>query len=103
VSTVQEGQFMVNSLHGQGVNRLASSLRVEATALDGIVEAFTWAADDGQPAGFSLCMQWHPEWLAADNPVSRRVFASFGDACRAYFARKAESRQAPRPEPVTSS
>lgn len=102
VSTVQDGQFMVNSLHGQGVKRLAHGLRVEATAMDGVVEAFTWVPDDGGPAAFSLCMQWHPEWKAADNPVSRRVFETFGEACRAYHARKAESRQAPRPEPAVS-
>lgn len=46
---------------------------------DGVIEAFTF---DGP--GFSLCLQWHPEWRAANNPVSRRVFAAFGAACQAY-------------------
>jgi len=100
VPSVQGGRFRVNSLHGQGVKRLADDLRVEARAPDGVIEAFTWSPDDGQAPAFSLCMQWHPEWLAADNPASRRVFEAFGEACRAYLARKAESRQAPRPEPA---
>jgi putative glutamine amidotransferase len=84
VSVLDGGQFMVNSLHGQGVNRLAPSLRAEALAPDGVVEAFTWTPDDDRPAAFSLCLQWHPEWLAAENPVSQRIFEAFGDACRAH-------------------
>lgn len=72
-------RFTVNSVHGQAVRRLAPGLRVEARSPDGVVEAFT---ADGP--GFSLCVQWHPEWRAADNPVSRKLFAAFGDACTAY-------------------
>ncbi len=67
----------VNSLHGQGVNRLAAGLRVEARAPDGLVEACSFEA---APA-FNLCVQWHPEWRAADNPDSRRLLQAFGDAC----------------------
>jgi len=70
----------VNSVHGQGVNRLADGLRVEARAPDGLVEAFCAP----QAPGFNLCVQWHPEWQAASNPVSRRLLAAFGAACRAY-------------------
>lgn len=72
---------MVNSLHGQGVKRLAPGLRVEARAPDGVVEAFSKPG-----AGFNLCLQWHPEWLAASNPVSQRIFEAFGQACRAHRA-----------------
>ena len=70
----------VNSLHGQGVNRLAPGLRVEAAAPDGLVEAFTVA----HAAGFNLSVQWHPEWQAASNPTSMRLFASFGQACATF-------------------
>jgi len=70
--------FEVNSLHGQGVGHLGSGLRVEATAPDGLVEAFSI---DAHP-GFSLAVQWHPEWRAADNPVSAAIFQAFGAACR---------------------
>jgi putative glutamine amidotransferase len=70
----------VNSVHGQGVNRLAHGLHVEARAPDGLVEAFSRPGS----AGFNLCVQWHPEWQAAANPVSRRLLSAFGDACRAY-------------------
>lgn len=77
--------FEVNSIHGQGVRLLAPGLRVEARAPDGLVEAFSAP----QAAGFNLCVQWHPEWRAADNPVSRRLFAAFGEACGAYRAGRA--------------
>jgi putative glutamine amidotransferase len=82
---VGQATFEVNSVHGQGVKQLAPGLRVEATAPDGVVEAFT------QPAapGFNLCLQWHPEWQAAGNPVSMRILRAFGDAVRAYRDRNA--------------
>lgn len=74
------GGVMVNSLHGQGVRDLAPGLRVEARAPDGVVEAFT----SPEAPGFNLCVQWHPEWRAEHNPVSRRLFEAFGQACVAY-------------------
>ena len=78
-----QASFSVNTVHGQAVNRLADGLRVEARAPDGVVEAFS-VADAG---GFSLCVQWHPEWLAAGNPVSMAMLTAFGSACRSYRAR----------------
>lgn len=74
------GAVQVNSLHGQGVNRLAPGLRVEAVAPDGLVEAFSISRANG----FSLCVQWHPEWQAAGNPVSMALLQAFGQACRDY-------------------
>lgn len=73
-------RFRVNSLHGQGVDRLAAGLRAEAIAADGQIEAFSVEA----ASGFNLCVQWHPEWQAAENPVSLQLFAAFGAACAAY-------------------
>lgn len=74
------GEVMVNSLHGQGVRQLAPGLRAEARAPDGLIEAFS--TEDG--ASFLLAVQWHPEWKAAGNPVSQRIFAAFGAACQDY-------------------
>jgi putative glutamine amidotransferase len=72
----------VNSLHGQGVARLAEGLRVEAVAPDGLVEAFSIVRPGAN--AFALGVQWHPEWRAAANPVSMRLLTAFGDACRAW-------------------
>lgn len=70
----------VNSLHGQGLDRLAPGLRVEARAPDGLVEACSVA----DAPGFNLCVQWHPEWNAVASEVSMRLLRGFGDACRRY-------------------
>jgi len=70
----------VNSLHSQGVDRLAEGLLVEALAPDGTIEAYR--RDD--PDHYLLGIQWHPEWRAAENPLSKQIFESFGDACRRY-------------------
>ena len=72
-------RLMVNSLHSQGVDRLAPGLLVEATAPDGLVEAFRVA---GAP-GFAIGVQWHPEWKAMTNDFSRALFGAFGQASRA--------------------
>lgn len=76
------GEIMVNSLHGQGINQLAPGLAVEAHADDGLVEAYRVA----DAKGFTLAVQWHPEWRFSDNPDSVKLFRAFGDACRAYKA-----------------
>ncbi len=73
-------QIEVNSLHGQAIDRLASPLRIEAAAADGVVEAVSCL--DAQT--FVLGVQWHPEWRAHDNQHSMRIFAAFGEACDAY-------------------
>ena len=85
---VDRPRFEVNSVHGQGVNRLARDLHVEARAPDGLIEAFSIP----RRTGFNLCVQWHPEWQAADNPVSVQLAQAFGEACRDVPARSAASR-----------
>ena len=86
-------RVQVNSVHGQGANRLAPGLRVEALAPDGLVEAFS--VSDAR--GFNLCVQWHPEWQAASNPVSMRLLKAFGAACEAYRDRHRGPIQEPEP------
>ena len=93
-SVIDSASFEVNSVHGQGVNRLADGLRVEARAPDGLVEAFSIE----HARGFNLCVQWHPEWQAADNPVSVRLFQAFGAACAAYRQRHRLPHREPEPD-----
>ncbi len=76
--------ILVNSLHGQGIDQVAPNLAVEAVAEDGTVEAVSVA----NAAAFALGLQWHPEYRAAENPVSRSLFEAFGDACRERAARR---------------
>ena len=74
----------VNSLHYQGIDRLAPGLAVEATAPDGQIEAVR--APD---ARFFVGVQWHPEHRAGENEFSRILFRAFGEACRARAVRRA--------------
>jgi putative glutamine amidotransferase len=71
-------EVMVNSLHGQGVKKLADGVSVEALADDGLIEAFSVDSADN----FALAVQWHPEWRATENEFSSAIFRAFGDACR---------------------
>ncbi|EKE45500.1 hypothetical protein OCGS_0590 [Oceaniovalibus guishaninsula JLT2003] len=82
-------EVMTNSLHGQGIDRAATRLVIDGRAEDGTPEA---AYVDGAP-GFTLSVQWHPEYSATTDPVSRRLFGAFGDAAREWAAGR-------RPSPV---
>lgn len=73
---VEPRKFMVNSLHSQGIERLAPVLHADATAPDGTVEALSMPG----ASGFLLGVQWHPEWRWSENAVSRAIFAAFGKA-----------------------
>jgi putative glutamine amidotransferase len=75
---VRPRTFRVNSLHGQGIDRLAPPLRIEATAPDGQIEAVSMAASPG----FVLGLQWHPEWRWSDDEVSRAIWGAFAQAMR---------------------
>lgn len=77
-----EATVTVNSLHKQGVRKLADGVSVAALADDGLVEAFT--VDD--VPGFALAVQWHPEWKVTENEFSMQIFRAFGDACRQFAA-----------------
>jgi putative glutamine amidotransferase len=67
----------VNSLHGQGIGRLAGGLRALGHSSDGLVEAFEIEG----AAAFAYAVQWHPEWNCQENPFYRAIFAAFGQAC----------------------
>ncbi|MEM7282670.1 MAG: gamma-glutamyl-gamma-aminobutyrate hydrolase family protein [Pseudomonadota bacterium] len=74
----------VNSLHSQGIHELAPCLKAEAHATDGLVEAFvhTFAP------GFTLGVQWHPEWKVEESKESLAIFNAFIDAATQYASRK---------------
>jgi putative glutamine amidotransferase len=77
---------MVNSLHEQGVDRVADRLAVEAVSEDGIVEAVSVIGAQS----FALSVQWHPEHpIALEWPLSKAMFEAFGEACRNRRASRA--------------
>lgn len=80
-------QVKVNSLHGQGVKTLAPGLAVEARAPDGLIEAFH--VEEAHKRGhFAVAVQWHPEWQFWADPLSTALFTAFGEAARAYAAKR---------------
>lgn len=83
-SIVGHDPFKVNSVHGQGIDKLAPGLSIEATAPDNTIEA---VSVDFATA-FALAVQWHPEWIAWENPQSQKIFGAFGHAARNYKQHK---------------
>jgi putative glutamine amidotransferase len=75
---IEDWSFQVNSLHSQGIDRLAPKLHADAIAPDGIIEAISMP----DAKSFVLGAQWHPEWRWAENKISRAIFAAFGEAVR---------------------
>lgn len=66
----------VNSVHHQAVRRVAPSLRVVATAPDGVIEGVETAPDD---PWWCVGVQWHPEdTVASGAGWDRMLFDSFG-------------------------
>jgi putative glutamine amidotransferase len=77
-------EVMTNTLHGQGIKAPGSRIVIDGYAEDGTPEAI-YVKD---APGFTLSVQWHPEWDAASDPVSRPLFRAFGDAVRDWAAGK---------------
>ncbi|UWR23651.1 gamma-glutamyl-gamma-aminobutyrate hydrolase family protein [Sulfitobacter sp. S190] len=67
-----------NTLHGQGIKEPGARIVIDGHAEDGTPEAIYV---EGAP-GFTLAVQWHPEYEAAIDPVSRPLFEAFGAAAR---------------------
>jgi putative glutamine amidotransferase len=89
VALAGTSEIMVNSLHGQGIDRPAPDLMVEAVAPDGQIEGVSLPG-----ARFVIGVQWHPEYKAVENPFSLALFRSFSQACHATRAGPAANRRA---------
>jgi putative glutamine amidotransferase len=77
-------EMMVNSLHGQGVDRLGDGLVVEAVSADGVIEGLRYN-DDTQ---FIVGVQWHAEWQPAEHALSAALYSAFGEAARKRAAQR---------------
>ena len=78
----------VNSLHGQGIDKAAPGMTVEATAPDSTIEALS--INGG--SDFSLGVQWHPEFDAEENVFYGALFKSFGNAAQVRAKQRHSSR-----------
>ena len=71
---IGEPTLQVNSLHHQGLKDVATELRINAYAPDGLVEAVELPEHP-----FGLAVQWHPEWLTDQRPT-QALFKAFVEA-----------------------
>ncbi len=71
-------EILVNSLHGQGICNPGDRVVIEGRAPDETPEAIY--IKDAE--GFAIAVQWHPEWNAEHDEVSRPLFKAFGAALR---------------------
>ena len=79
-----------NTLHGQGIKEPGPRVRIDGIAPDDTPEAIYI---EGAP-GFSLAVQWHPEWQAGEDVVSRPLFEGLGAAAQAWArGERAETRR----------
>ncbi|MCT4577146.1 gamma-glutamyl-gamma-aminobutyrate hydrolase family protein [Donghicola sp.] len=84
-------KVMTNTLHGQGIKDAGQRIVIDGYAPDGTPEAI-YVKD---APGFTMSVQWHPEWNAANDPVSRPLFQAFGEALAAWHAHR-------RPQKLTA-
>lgn len=77
-------EIMTNSLHGQGLTELGERIALEGVAEDGTIEAVRVT----DAPSFAIGVQWHAEYKAAEDEVSAKLFAAFGDAARGAMGRR---------------
>ena len=70
-----------NTLHGQGIKNPGPRIIIDGYAADGTPEAIFVS----EAKGFALGVQWHPEYRASEDPVSRPLFAAFGEAVHEWY------------------
>ena len=71
-----EEDVFVNSLHHQAIGKLGAELKVSAMSSDGFIEGI-----ELENHAFCIGVQWHPEHMYAKNPLQRKIFRTFINAC----------------------
>tara|TARA_R110002110_G_scaffold415612_3_gene651920 strand:+ start:124364 stop:125188 length:825 start_codon:yes stop_codon:yes gene_type:complete len=82
---IEDNAVMVNSLHGQAIDRVADGLRVEAVSDDGVIEGVSMPGN----ASFVAAVQWHAEYKVEVHAFNRALFKAFGHASRRRAAARA--------------
>src|SRR5262249_8028199 len=75
-------RLAVNSMHHQGIKRLAPGARAPAPAPDGLIGGV-----EGGGSQYLIGVQWHPEELTEAHDAQRRLFADFIAAAGAFRGR----------------
>ena len=69
---LQSDQVAVNSMHHQGIKRMAPGFIPTSYAADGLIESIE--APNGQ---FAVGVQWHPEEFVGKDASTDRLFCAF--------------------------
>jgi len=83
-------EVSTNTLHGQGIDQAGPRVVIDGVAKDGTPEAL-YIKD---APWFTLSVQWHPEWQAAQDDVSRPLFQAFGQAVYHWAGRSLQVERA---------
>jgi putative glutamine amidotransferase len=67
-----DDDLAVNSMHHQGIKRLAEGLCPTCFSPDGLIEGI-----EGTKGAYLVGVQWHPEELVQEHARQRRLFADF--------------------------
>ncbi len=81
-----QNQVVVNSLHGQGIDRLGNGLKVEALSEDGLIEALSIKGYETFGVGIQWHAEFHPE--RAENNINKILFKKFGIACNEFQSKR---------------
>ena len=81
---LEKDSFTVNSLHGQGIDKLGSGLTVEAYSEDGLIEAISVT----DYKAFGVGVQWHAEFHPEreENKLNKILLKKFGESCMAFHS-----------------
>lgn len=74
---LQQEAIYVNSMHHQAIDVLAPTLKVVATAPDGVIEA----VEGTNNLTVTWGVQWHPEEMATEDPKMVNLFKAFVSEC----------------------
>jgi len=74
---------MVTTNHHQAVDILSPLLTVSARSSDGLIEGMEWLNPEGK--NFLMGVQWHPERMDYNNPLSGKLADKFMSECQAYL------------------
>lgn len=80
---------VVNSNHHQGIDKLAKLFKPSGFTRDGIIEAYEWR--DASFKSWLLAVQWHPERLERNHPMSEPIARDFMKAAK-KFKKKMEKK-----------
>ena len=81
---LEKDRFTVNSLHGQGIDKLGRGLTVEAYSEDGLIEAISIT----DYKAFGVGVQWHAEFHPEreENKLNKILLKKFGESCMAFHS-----------------